>query len=145
MFICHLFAFCFSFFFCAKSAPAPRIYMKILVVKSDPYTQKKFQVIFSREGHTVLFSPTIEAGLLAAKEEAPDLVLLDITFPDLDGVQFLAELRGAPETEAVPIIVLIGKSQADTKKKYIRAGASVCLLKPIRPHRLLAQIEALQL
>ena len=119
--------------------------MEILVVKSDPYTQKIFQLIFSREGHTVHFSPTIEAGLLTAKEAAPDLVLLDITFPDLDGVQFLAELRVAPETEAVPIIVLIEKSQADTKKKYVHAGASVCLIKPIRPHRLLAQIEALQL
>jgi DNA-binding response OmpR family regulator len=119
--------------------------MKILVVKSDPYTQKIFQLILSREGHTILFSPTIKAGLLTAREAAPDLVLLDITFPDLDGVQFLAELRGAPETEVVPVIVLIEKSEADTKKNYVRAGASVCLIKPIHPHQLLAQIEALHL
>jgi len=119
--------------------------MKILVVKVDSYTQKIFQLILSQEGHTVLFSPTIEAGLLTVKETIPGLVLLDITFPDLDVVQFLAELRGAPETEAVPIIILIGKSQADKKEKYVHAGATICLVKPIRPHQLLAHIEALQL
>ena len=119
--------------------------MKILVVKSDPYTQRIFQLILSREGHTVLFSPTNEAGLLTAKEAIPDLILLDITFPDLDSVQFLQELRAAPETEAIPIIILIEKSQADIKKKYMHAGASVCLVKPIRPHQFLAQIESLHL
>lgn len=119
--------------------------MKILDIKSDPYTQKVFQLFLSREGHTVLFSPTIEAGLLTAKKVIPDLILLDITFPDLEGVQFLQELRAAPETESVPVIILIEKSQADLKKKYLHAGASVCLVKPIRPHQLLAQIESIQL
>jgi DNA-binding response OmpR family regulator len=119
--------------------------MKILFVISDPYTQKIFQLILSREGHTVLFSPTCEAGLLTLKETIPDLVLLNITFPDLDGFQFLQELRGAPETEAVPVIILIEKSQEDKKGKYVYAGATICLVKPVLPHRLLAQIEALHL
>jgi len=119
--------------------------MKILVVKVDPYTQKIFQFILSREGHTVLFLPTIESGLLIAKKAIPDLVLLNSTFPDLDSVQFLVELRGAPETEAVPVIILIEKSQVYKKGKYVYAGATICLVKPILPHQLITHIEALHL
>lgn len=119
--------------------------MKILVVKCDLYTQKIFQFILSREGHTVLFSPTGEEGLLTAREAIPKLILLDIAFPDPDSVHFLQELRTAPETEAIPVIIFIEKSQAEKKINYMRAGASVCLVKPIRPHFLIAQIEALHL
>jgi DNA-binding response OmpR family regulator len=94
---------------------------------------------------SIEYTSLTAAGLLTLKETIPDLVLLNITFPDLDGFQFLQELRGAPETEAVPIIILIEKSQEDKKGKYVYAGATICLVKPVLPHRLLAQIEALHL
>jgi DNA-binding response OmpR family regulator len=94
---------------------------------------------------SIEYTSLTAAGLLTLKETIQDLVLLNITFPDLDGFQFLQELRGAPETEAVPIIILIEKSQEDKKGKYVYAGATICLVKPVLPHRLLAQIEALHL
>ena len=119
--------------------------MNILVLESDPYTQKALQLILNREGYTLLFSPTIDAVLLTAIKLIPDLLLLDITLPDLDIFEFLEALRAAPETETIPVIVFIDKSQAVKKEKYLLAGASACLKKPFRPHHLLAHIEALKL
>ena len=117
--------------------------MKMLIVEDDPYTQKILQSILSREGHTVFFSPSGKAGLLSAKQLVPDLILLAIPFSDSDGFLFLKKLRTAPETESIPVIIFLNKSQADTQTKYMLAGASACLEKPFRPWRLLAQIEAL--
>ena len=118
--------------------------MKVLIVESDPHTQKLFQSILSREGHTVLFSPAGSAGLLSAKQYAPDLILLDVPLLDSDGMQFLQKLRAVPETETVPVLILIAKLQSDTMLKYMQAGASACLDKPFRIHQLLAQVEALR-
>ncbi len=119
--------------------------MKMLIVEDDPHTQKILQSILSREGHTVFFSPARKAGLLSAKQLVPDLILLDIPFSDSDGFLFLQKLRSAPETVSVPVIIILNKSQADLKDKYIQIGASACLEKPFRPWQLLAQIKALHL
>jgi len=115
--------------------------MKILVVENDPYTQKIFQTILAKEGHTVFFSSAGETGLLFSNQIIPDLIVLDIPFSNTDGVQFLRKLRLAPETEIVPVIILLSKPQEIARDKYINAGASVCLIKPFRPWELLAQIE----
>ncbi|RLE01545.1 MAG: hypothetical protein DRJ13_06800 [Bacteroidetes bacterium] len=117
--------------------------MKIFIVENDPYTQKIFQAILANQGHTVLFSSAGRTGLLASKQLAPDLIVLDIPFSDTDGVQFLQKLRKVPETETVPVIILLSKSQENMENKYVTAGASTCLNKPFRPWQLLAQIEDL--
>ena len=117
--------------------------MKILIVENDPYTQKIFQSVLANEGHTVFFSSAGSTGLLSSKPLAPDLIVLDIPFSDTDGVQFLQKLRLAPETETIPVIILLSESQENTKDKYINTGASACLIKPFRPWQLLAQIENL--
>ena len=117
--------------------------MKILIIENDSYTQKIFQSILTNEGHTVFFSSAGRTGLLASKQLAPDLIVLDIPFSDTDGVQFLQKLRKAPETETVPVIILLSKSQGNMENKYVTAGASTCLNKPFRPWQLLAQIEDL--
>jgi len=117
--------------------------MKILIVENDPHTQKILQSILTQKGYTVHFSPDGRAGFLSAKQIVPNLILLDVPFSDTDGVQFLQKLRADPEIESIPVIILIAKSQADTKDKYMYVGANTCLDKPFRPGQLLAQIEAL--
>ena len=119
--------------------------MKILIVENDPYIQKILQSILAQKGYTVHFSPGGRAGFLSAKQRVPDLILLDVPFSDTDGVQFLQKLRADPEIESIPVIILITKSPADTKEKYMHVGANACLDKPFRPWQLLAQIEALHL
>ena len=117
--------------------------MKILIVENDPHTQKILQSILTQKGYTVHFSPDGRAGFLSAKQIVPNLILLDVPFSDTDGVQFLQKLRADPEIESIPVIILIAKSQADTKDKYMHVGANTCLDKPFRPGQILAQIEAL--
>jgi len=118
--------------------------MKILIVESDPHVQKLFQSVLSWGGHIVLFSPAGSAGLLSAKQHAPDLILLDIPLPDSDGLQLLLDLRAVPEIEAIPVLILIAKPQSDTMLKYMQAGASACLEKPFHTYQLLSQVEALK-
>lgn len=117
--------------------------MKILIFENDACTQKIFQSLLANEGHTVFFSSGSRTGLLTSKQLAPDLIVLDIPFSDTDGVQFLQKLRKAPETETVPVIILLNKSQENMENKYIAAGASTCHNKPFRPWQLFAQIEDL--
>ncbi|MDP8288397.1 MAG: response regulator [Candidatus Electryonea clarkiae] len=119
--------------------------MKILIAENDPYTQKILQSILAQKGYTVHFSPDGRAGFLSAKQIVPDLILLDVPLSDTDGVQFLQKLRADPEIESIPVIILIAKSQADTKDKYMRVGANACLDKPFHPRQLVAKIESLHL
>ena len=117
--------------------------MKILIIENDPYTQKIFQSLLAKEGHTVFFSSAGRTGLLSSKQLVPDLIVLDIPLSDANGVQFLQKLRAAPETETIPVLILLSESQEKSKDKYIHTGASACLIKPFRPWQLLAQIEDL--
>jgi len=116
---------------------------KILIIDDDIDTLKLVGIMLERKGFKILASTTGEKGLHLAKSELPDLILLDIMIPDIDGYEIARKLRSTPETEAIPIIMFTAKSQVDDKVEGLEAGADAYITKPARPRELFAQVRSI--
>jgi pilus assembly protein CpaE len=116
---------------------------KILIIDDDIDTLKLVGIMLERKGFEILASTKGEKGLQLAKSELPDLILLDIMIPDVDGYEIARELRSTPETEAIPIIMFTAKSQVDDKVEGLEAGADAYITKPARPRELFAQVSSI--
>jgi len=104
---------------------------KILIIDDDIDTLKLVGIMLERKGFEILASTKGEKGLQMAKSELPDLIILDIMIPDMDGYDIARELRSTPETEAIPIIMFTAKSQVDDKVEGLEAGADAYITNSI--------------
>ena len=117
---------------------------KILVVDDDPNVQRLLQYTLKQEGYDVVVAADGAEGYRLWKEEAPQLILLDVMLPKLDGYQVAAKVR-ADEGQAthVPIIMLTAEREVEQKVRGLRAGADDYLIKPFHPAELLARMKSL--
>ena len=117
---------------------------KILVVDDDPNVQRLLQYTLKQEGYDVVIAGDGAEGFRLWGAESPDLVLLDVMLPKLDGYQVAHKIR---EQEAgashVPIIMLTAEREVEQKVRGLRAGADDYLIKPFHPAELLARIKSL--
>lgn len=111
----------------------------VLVVDDDPVIVNLLQVNFEIEGYDVLTATGGEAGLAQARLGQPDVIVLDVMMPGIDGLEVSRRLRDDPQTRAIPIILLSAKAQnAD-----IQAGLAVAdeyITKPFEPLELLERV-----
>ncbi|MEX1170032.1 MAG: HD domain-containing phosphohydrolase [Chloroflexota bacterium] len=114
----------------------------VLVVEDDLANRALLERLLGREGYRTKAVGDGEAALLAVGEHAPDLVLLDIGLPHLDGYEVTRRLRANIRTVAVPIILLTGRSTLDDVVEGLDAGADDFLSKPFRQPELLARIRS---
>jgi pilus assembly protein CpaE len=117
---------------------------KILVVDDDPNVQRLLQYTLKQEGYDVVVAADGAEGFRLWGAEAPDLILLDVMLPKLDGYQVATKIR-AEEGSAthVPIIMLTAEREVEQKVRGLRAGADDYLIKPFHPAELLARIKSL--
>jgi DNA-binding response OmpR family regulator len=115
---------------------------KIVVIEDDVSFLDLLRVHLASAGHEVLAAHDAALGLRAVITEAPDLILLDLTVPYLDGFEMIKALRNDPATRAIPVIVLTGRGDDDTFAEAHRLGASHFLTKPVEKDVLLRAIEA---
>lgn len=115
----------------------------ILIIDDDIDTLKLVGIMLERKGFNILASTTGKKGLQLAKSEFPDLILLDIMIPDLNGYEIARSVRSTPETESIPIIMFTAKSQVDDKVEGLEAGADAYITKPARPRELFAQVNSI--
>jgi DNA-binding response OmpR family regulator len=115
----------------------------ILIIDDDIDTLKLVGIMLERKGFRILASTTGKKGLQLAKDENPDLILLDIMIPDMNGYDISRAIRSAPETEAIPIIMFTARSQVDDKVEGLEAGADAYITKPARPRELFAQVNSI--
>jgi len=115
----------------------------ILIIDDDIDTLKLVGIMLERKGFRILASTTGEKGLKLAKKEIPDLVLLDIMIPDINGYEIAKSIRGNPSTETIPIIMFTARSQVDDKVEGLEAGADAYITKPARPRELFAQVNSI--
>ena len=99
------------------------------------------QDVLGGEGYRVLTAPDGEAGLQRATEEKPDLILLDVMMPRLDGFEVCAELRRL--SNPAPILMLTAKGQIEDRVAGLDAGADDYLVKPFSTEELMARVRAL--
>jgi DNA-binding response OmpR family regulator len=116
---------------------------KVLLVDDDPVILKLLQVNFEMEGYTVSLANDGVEGLEKARAEQPDIVLLDIMMPRMDGLEVTRQLKADDATRDIPIILLSAKAQSSDVQAGREIGADDYLTKPFDPLELLERVGQL--
>lgn len=114
--------------------------MKILVADDDPQLVRALRITLAAHGYDVIAAPDGAEAIALAAQSHPDIVLLDLGMPRLDGVQVIQALRG---WTSVPIIVVSGRTGSADKVEALDAGADDYVTKPFQIDELLARLRAL--
>lgn len=116
---------------------------RILIIDDDLDTLKLVGLMLEREGYEIIVASNGVQGLSKAASDQPDLILLDVMMPDLDGYEVARRLKDNPQLAAIPIIMFTAKSMIDDKVKGFEVGVDDYLTKPTHPAELSAHIKAL--
>ena len=116
---------------------------KILIIDDDLDTLRLVGLMLQRQGYQISAATNGQQGLDKAFEEDPDLILLDIMMPDMDGYEVTRRLRRNPSTLETPILMFTAKTQLDDKVIGFEVGANDYLTKPTHPSELQARVKAL--
>ncbi|MDD3648358.1 MAG: response regulator [Candidatus Dojkabacteria bacterium] len=102
---------------------------KILFIEDETALQKTLGEVLKQEKYEVFSAFNGEDGLVLAKEQKPDLILLDLILPKIDGFEVLKQLKKDPETEDIPVIVLTNLEASENIGQVIELGATTYLVK----------------
>lgn len=116
---------------------------KILIIDDDVDTLRLVGLMLQRQGYQITAASNGEQGLAKAFDERPDLILLDVMMPDMDGYEVARRLRKNPATVSIPILMFTAKTQLDDKVAGFEVGADDYLTKPTHPTELQAHVKAL--
>ena len=118
----------------------------ILFIEDESALQATLGEILRQEKYDVLSAMDGETGLNMAKTKNPDLILLDLILPKMNGFEVLKKLKSDPETEAIPVIVLTNMENIETVEQAIEEGATTYLLKAqYSPTEILAKVKSILL
>lgn len=116
---------------------------KILIIDDDLDTLRLVGLMLQRQGYQISAATNGQQGLDKAFEEDPDLILLDVMMPDMDGYEVTRRLRQNPSTMETPILMFTAKTQLDDKVVGFEVGANDYLTKPTHPSELQARVKTL--
>ena len=116
---------------------------RILYIEDNDDNVYVVQQRLGRAGHTILVARDGAAGIAMAAAEKPDLVLMDLSMPGIDGWEATRRLKAAPETRAIPVLALSSHAMAGDREKALAAGCDDYDTKPIDIARLRGKIDAL--
>lgn len=116
---------------------------RLIIAEDSPHMLRLLEMTLRKGGHSwQAFSDG--AGVLAAAEQAvPELFILDVIMPGMDGLTALQALKSGPATAGVPVIMLTARGQSLTRQQAQESGAALFLTKPFSPTELLGAIESL--
>ena len=116
---------------------------RILIIEDNPSVLRATSYILEKEGYEVLTAVDGLEGLRMAKEENPDLLVLDVMLPGVDGFEICHSLRTEAQTAHLPILMFSAKGQEADKATGLKVGADEYLTKPVERSVLLSKVEAL--
>jgi twitching motility two-component system response regulator PilH len=116
---------------------------RILIIDDSPTDVKVFSMLLERHGHQVSSAPNAEEGIELARREKPDLVLMDVILPGMNGFQATRTLSRDPATSDIPIIIVSTKNMETDRVWGLRQGAKDYLVKPPSERELIARINQL--
>jgi DNA-binding response OmpR family regulator len=116
--------------------------MKILVVDDEKSINSYLQRKLAKLGYTVFIAEDGEEALKQAFTHLPDIILLDVNLPKLNGIEVLKSLRADERTKSIPILILSARAQGKDIKAGLKAGANQYLCKPISFANILEEIRA---
>ena len=103
----------------------------ILIVEDNEKNMKLVRDILRHQGHQTLEAGTGEQGIRLAREHRPDLVLMDIELPDVDGVTALRRMREDAALDTMPVLAVSASAMPDEQQKFVASGFDACITKPI--------------
>ncbi|GAB3105397.1 response regulator transcription factor [Lysobacter terrae] len=115
---------------------------RILLIEDSPTDTAVLTQLLERNGHQVLTSVSAEDGIAAAKRELPDLVIMDVVLPGMNGFQATRALSRDAATSAIPVLIVSTKDMDTDKAWGMRQGARDYIVKPPREAELIARINA---
>lgn len=116
---------------------------KILLVEDNEMNRDMLSRRLERKGYSVVMAVDGEDGIMMAHSEAPDLILMDMSLPVLDGWDATRRLKSDAATQSIPVIALTAHAMSSDREKALNAGCNDYDTKPVELPRLLAKIEAL--
>jgi two-component system cell cycle response regulator DivK len=116
---------------------------RILIIEDNRANMKLATLLVRNAGHTVLCAVDAETGLTQARALRPDLILMDIQLPGIDGLAATTLLKQDPATAAIPVIALTAMAMREDQEKTKIAGCDAYITKPLRYQELYAAIDAL--
>lgn len=115
----------------------------ILIIDDSPTDVRVFSTLLEKNGHRVSSAANAEEGIALAKRELPDLILMDVIMPGMNGFQATRSLSRDSDTSGIPIIIITTKSMETDRVWGLRQGAKDFLVKPAGEKELLARIAQL--
>jgi two-component system cell cycle response regulator DivK len=116
--------------------------MKILIVEDNPTNMKLASGLLKKNSHAVIEAVDAETGIDIAREQSPDLILMDIQLPGMDGLAATGILKKDPATMNIPVIALTAFAMLGDEEKMLAAGCNGYIPKPIRYKEFLATIDS---
>jgi two-component system, cell cycle response regulator DivK len=113
------------------------------VIEDNPANMKLSSLLLKHAGHTVLCAGDAETGLTLARSDRPDLILMDIQLPGIDGLAATAVLKNDPTTTAIPVIALTAMAMKADQERTQIAGCDAYIAQPLRYQELYATIDTL--
>ena len=113
---------------------------RVLIVEDNPVNMKLVVVLLQSAGHTVLSARDAEAALTLARDEQPDLILMDVQLPGMDGLEATTLLKRDVATRAIPVIALTALAMKGDEERIRAAGCDGYIAKPMRYKEFLAAI-----
>ena len=114
---------------------------KILVVDDDRHVPRLSKTALERAGYEVLLAADGMEALATIERERPDLILLDIAMPNMDGFDTLRRLKSAPATVAIRIVIVTARSAEEDLMRAWQAGADGYLIKPFAPLQMISMVK----
>jgi len=102
---------------------------KVLIIEDDSFISDMYRIKLESEGFDVIVAPDGLQGLDSASKERPDLILLDVVMPKMDGFTVLQNLKGNPEIQKIPVVMLTNLGQKDSVEKGLKLGAQDYIIK----------------
>jgi two-component system alkaline phosphatase synthesis response regulator PhoP len=116
---------------------------RILVADDEPALLRLLEFVLGRRGYIIQGVTNGNAAIEVLKTESPDLVILDVMMPGLDGYEVLTFVRETPRLEGLPVVMLTARAQLDDIQRGLTLGADAYLAKPFDPEELLSVVESL--
>ncbi len=114
---------------------------KILIVDDSPTEVHVIQTMLAKNGHEIIVANSGEEGIEMAKHESPDLILMDVVMPGMNGFQATRQLSKNKDTSSIPVIMVTTKDQETDKVWAMRQGAKDYLVKPVQGKALLEHVN----
>ena len=114
---------------------------RVLIVDDEPHMLRLTELSLKKGGFEILIGRNGREALEIAARERPDLIVMDVVMPELDGLTALRQLKENPDTATIPVIMLTMRGQALARQEAEKSGAAIYITKPYSPSQLLAEAK----